>query len=296
MFADIQRQAGGFFTAACGKYPKHRFHALIDGALLQQSIDEDFKRAWHAMPSYSLFPASTSETAKACGPLLIDVTSLSWESMPSMLDITQELWIGSVMVSWLSARDLARALSPFIDVRLADRSNMLMRFQDPRVFPSWLEHLEPPYQDYLAAQCGAWMFIDPTWHLKLVEFAETEHAATPDFPMNLSPAAQSALELDCFPHTVIARFAKEDRAALEQIPTAERYEFFKNQIARATAHGFETLADIEIYCSLAIAFGKLFDEQPAFQSVLESVAAGVNLARAVANVGMERVKQESALT
>ena len=295
MFAEIQRQIDAFLTDAPGAYPEHRTHALVDGALLQQSPEDRFQRAWRALPSHSLFPASTSDSAKAFGPLLIDITNVPRQAMPSLLDSTQELCIGSYIVSRLSARELSQALSPFTSVMMADRSDMVMRFQDPRVLPSWLAHLETSYKDCVGSQCRAWMFIDPGWRLQIAEFSRGDAVATPDFPMNLSLAAQSALERDCFPHTVISRFDKEDRAALEKIPLVERYEFFRNQIVRASAHGFESFADIEIYCSLAIEFGALFDERPIFQSILDRVAAGSSLALAVANVGTVRLTQSPAL-
>ena len=285
MFADINARVDEFLTDASKGPHGRRVHALVDGALLSLSGDERFARAWRAQPSHSLFPNSTSDTAKAVGPLLIDLTSLSPTARLVLVDHTQELSIASLLISLLDVDELARRLSPFTNVLLPDRTDMIMRFQDPRVLPAWLTILDPACGAYLGSCCNTWTFVDPSWRLQTIDFASQLAPQAPTFPLTLSDAAQAKLERDCFPHTVISRFRREDRSTLERIPLHARYDFFSDQIARAKAHGLESFPDIEVYCSLAIEFGPAFDERPAFDDILGEFARGGGLAHAAARCG-----------
>ena len=58
------------------------------------------------------------------------------------------------------------------------------------------------------------------------------------------------------------------------MPVRERYEFFREQIKRAQAHGLRTQGDLEAYCSTAIEFGATFDEQREVRAALAGIKKG----------------------
>jgi hypothetical protein len=257
-----------------------RIYALIDNAVLQLASAEA-RRAWPLQGAYSLFGESVAESARRAGPMVVQVPTEGPPSVP--FDRDTGLLFGSFIASHLSPMELTRQLAPLLDVRLQDGLEMVMRFFDARILPSWLEHVAPAVREFVGQSVACWIYWDHSYTLRLHRFMPATEQGSMTYPIRLSRETEARLLDACFPFTLIERFRNEDPHLLDRLPHAQRYPFFQEQIKRAARYGLTGLADLEIYVTLALSNGACFDDHSKMQRVWDSVAAGVPLTTALEN-------------
>lgn len=273
-------------SAVASEETRHAF-ALVDGAILRD-LPVRARQRWPASKARSLLTGATGTGAAEAGPLLFPLSKQEvQDGLPdTLLDATTGRHAGSFLLSALDLNALAARLSPFVDVKMADDSTMVMRFFDPRVLPFWLVLAQAAFSRHLAGTLSRWFYWDAQLALKAVPFtAPGGAAADAGFPLRITSAQEQQLLEACHPYTLIERFRVEDPAALAKVPVTERYAFFQTQIERARGHGIEATGELEAYCSLAIDLGPLFDEHEVMRTPWRDVKAGAKLADALASVG-----------
>jgi Domain of unknown function (DUF4123) len=252
-----------------------RAFALVDGALLGE-LSSQARRRWSAMRGLSLLERAGFGAAEV-GPLLYELTEADLDAdLPgSLLDAASGRTAGSFIVSSGSAAELQQRLGAFVDVHLSDGSNMVMRFFDPRVLPFWLDALAPDERHYLSGTLQHWAFWRTDFDVAIQRFQpETPLPSAPLFPIRLSSEREATMMNACYPLTLIERLRAEEPEVLAKVPALQRYQFFREQSARAHAHGLEAQGDLEAYCSTAIEFGARFDEDNAVKASMLGIKEG----------------------
>jgi hypothetical protein len=253
--------------------------ALVDGALLR-NLSTRAQRRWSAKNARSLLTGGTGSGAAESGPLLFQLSPQDLEhDLPiSLVDEASGHNAGSILFSRLDLYTLAARLSPFVDVELSDGATMVMRFFDPRVLPVWLDLALKVFSRHLSGTASNWLYWDDRLELNNCEIHQNDNQADEYFPLKLTANQEQQFLEECYPFTLIERFRQEDPGALASISVADRYHFFRTQIARAESNGFTGSSDIEIYCGLAIDMGPRFDENDIFSEPLLKAKAGAKLA------------------
>lgn len=261
---------------------QQRCFALVDGAQLLD-LPERVQRQWPATNAISLLTGAIGNGASEVGPLLFELSSEQMKSgLPSsLLDVVSARSVGSFLISTTSVSALAGHLSSYVDVTLDDHSAMVMRFFDPRVLPFWLDLVQPRYAPHLGAVVSSWFYWDQALAVRKVSFPSQMTGKDTEFPVRISSNDEQTLLDRCYPFTLIERFRVEDEAALAKIPAHQRYDFFRDQVARANGHGIRSNGEIEAYCSLAIASGPRFDEDADVKIALAKLKEGMPLLKAL---------------
>ena len=266
-----------------------KLFALLDGALLGK-MPLDVRRRWPARRASSLLPSGAADTAVAVGPLLfeVQVDQLGRSLVESLVDMATGELIGSILVGSHNAAEVVENLRQFVDVRLDDGTEMVMRFYDPRILPFWLEGLPDEYARHLGAALSQWLYWGADWELRVSEFASAAPQATSSptvaFPVRLSAEREAQLVDASVPHLMMSRLRSEDPDALSKLPHAVRYGFLRQQLDRAKAHGLNGMSDLETYCGLAVTLGPRFDADPAMEAALQHAKAGAAFHKAIAGL------------
>lgn len=261
--------------------------ALVDGALLR-NLPSRQRQRWPVEVGRSLLPPGTAASAGEVGPLLFELPASLIDSalVQSVIDPGSALLAGSFLLASTGLDTVAKVLSPFIDAQLADGTELVMRFYDPRILPLWLDGLPDAYLSHIGSAVSHWLYWDLDHRIRAVEFSDLlvngNGVADAEFPVRISVQREAQLMAASTPHLVIGRLLREGADVLRPIPPAERYDFVRSQLERATAHGLSTLRDLEAYCGLAVALGKCFDTDSAMESALHDVKAGLPFDKAIA--------------
>jgi hypothetical protein len=272
----------------------YRVFALVDGALLT-NLPKPQQRRWVAARAHSLLLRAGKDAIEV-GPLLFELNTADLESgQPATLfDEATGKMAGSFIISHADTAELVQRLTALVNIKLADNSEMIMRYFDPRVLPFWLEMLTNEYRHYLSEVLDKWLFIDSSWTPQTTAFEPAVTLpASPELPMRLSGEQEQSLILACTPHTMVARLRVEDAAALSTIPVAQQYAFLQEQIARAETHGVTGQSDVESYCGMAIELGSNFDENQTIKTALVEIKNGKSFIEVMAtltSVDWQRIK------
>lgn len=263
--------------------------ALIDGALLR-NMSPRAQRYWQIGAAQSLLPPGTADTAVKVGPLLFEVPvrDLSDALVRSLVDMATGHMVGSLLIAKTNSGHAAKALEAFVDVKLEDGAEMIMRFYDPRVLPFWLEGLPDAYQRHLGATISHWFHWGPDLKVRSMEFMHSAEGITSiprtEFPMRIPSQWESQLMNATIPFLVLGRLGASEPQCLANIPHSKRYGFIQSQLERAAVHGLSTLGDLEAYCGLAAAFGVGFDACAPMDAILRDVKAGKAFDQAIASL------------
>lgn len=259
-------------------------YVLVDGALLQTQSSVERER-WPSFIGLSLLANADGE-AQAVGPILFE-----WHpehehegDAAVVADDTGIVWpASSVIVSALTHEALVAHLAPMIDVQLEQMdSTMLMRFFDPRVLPFWLDMLPAEHLAWLARGVRGWIYRDAQENLRTTQIEtppKVDSIAT--FPLQLSQQQEDDLLAACYPYTMVERLRAEFPALMERVPTAQHYDFVRNQLDRCRGYGADSPASMLIYCELALNYGPRFDEHPAMGPVFAALGDGQGLPQAL---------------
>jgi Domain of unknown function (DUF4123) len=253
--------------------PVLRAYALVDGALLS-ALPERARRLWTKMDAQSLF-AGCSDDIEQVGPLLFSLADAQpYEKAIALLrDETSGQIAGSFILSSAQPTVLAATLSTLLDVRLDDGTEMVMRFFDPRILPSWLAVINPPYQAYLAEVVHYWACwqADQTHALLDMQAHTKALVERPDLPMQLSQKQEDKLMQHSYPYMMIEQFLAHDPQALNTAPVAQRYAFLDAQIQRGKGYGLDAHGDLQAYCAVALQYGANFNEDTLVSAALTRI-------------------------
>lgn len=261
-----------------------RICVLLDGALLRNATQRT-QRRWQMNAAHSLLPHGTSDTAVRVGPLLFELPTdqVDAETVRGLLETPTGHALGSFLVPTNDSVDPVEVLRRFVDVRLADDTEMVMRFYDGRILPFWLSDLPDIYRDHLGTAVSDWIYWTETLEVRAAQFTGAPHnTAELEFPMRLSSQREADLINASAPYLMMTRLLSEEPDRLLNIPHAQRYPFVQRQLEQAGTHGLESWPDLEAYCGLAAALGEHFDSNPAMKSALLQVKAGVPFSQAIA--------------
>lgn len=274
----------------------YRVFALVDGALLA-NLPKQQQRHWITTQAHSLLMRAGKDAADV-GPLLFELSIADFNSAQpaTLFDETTGQMAGSFIFSHADTNQLVQRLTALINIKLADDTEMIMRYFDPRVLPFWLNILTPDYHHYLSEVIGQWLYLGNDWQPQIALFEPTiAPINAPKFPMQISFEQEQSLMQACTPHTMIARLRVEDAAALSTIPVAQQYAFLQEQITRAETHGVTGQSDVESYCGMAIELGSNFDEDQTIKTALVEIKNGKSFIEVMAkltSIDWQRIKGE----
>jgi Domain of unknown function (DUF4123) len=266
--------------------PACKVFALVDGSLLNQVLPKSTRLDWTALQFHSLLQR-TNSVAENAGPLLFELNDdhLNANLPGTLLDVSAGVAAGSFIVTKLTANKLTGQLVHFVNVQMHDGTEMVMRFFDPRVLPFWFSQIGLNSQLYVTCDVSHWLYWDRGLQLQALSIQKNSPAVDEmSEPVCLTVAQEDRLLSDCYPFTMVERFRKEAPEKLNLLPISTRYQFFRNQIERAHAHGLQSHSDIETYCGLALDVGTDFDQDPAVLVALGSVAKGEAFTGAISKI------------
>ena len=243
---------------------------LADGARLMQNRRPD-RFSLEPRFGVSLALDDPDHDAHAAGPLLFELDWATW-CAGSRAQTLEALFVDdvcSVLVSPMPIQALAHHLRRHLDVTLADGTDMLMRFFDPRVLPFWLAILPASHLADLGAAVMEWGFFDHQRQLCWQAPDESSgKSGEASFPLEITTQQEDKLMQQCLPYALLDRLLSDPGSLLDVFPQAERYECVANSIEKAQSHGFDGMADLENFCRLGLEYGFDFDQRAPMKRML----------------------------
>lgn len=243
---------------------------LADGArLLEQRKMFTFPPLRSAGVSIAL--DNPAHDACAAGPLLFELDWYEWRS-PSRASTLETLFRNgacSLLVSPLSMPELVQHLRRYLDVTLADGSEMMMRFYDPRVLPFWFSLLSASYLADLGAGVVEWAFFDHRLELCWLTL-DGPNAKAPEarFPFEITAQQEQQLMRQCQVHTLLDRLHADPVSMLAKVALGNRYTILSVLIGKAHGYGFDGMGDLENFCRLGLQYGPDFDQRGPMKRIL----------------------------
>ena len=204
----------------------------------------------------------------------------------------------------LSSRfDLPALLQHFkqvVDVELEGIDSMFLAFWDPAILGALLGqpddltlHVSGPVLtaqqiNALTAPIDRWWYWDRGggMHAAALRSNQSDDVELPEraqLPLVLNERQVDMLVEASVPDHLIQHIGANQPELLAKILPTQRYDFVRQQLARARAHGLSGMGDLVNYVCVALAFGSRFDEVPTMAGPLAQVKASeITFAEALA--------------
>ena len=249
-------------------------YVLIDAAQVPELRDKRFLAA--PFEHQNLFALTREHGIAKYGPLLCPVRA--GQQSPAFMSALRAMRHGWT-VSWLSSRlspdTLAAHLAANLNGTLADGTDVLVRFYDPRMLPHFLAHLDAPGRDALLAPIAQWGWWDRT-----LKFVSTKGGDRDD------PPRVNEIEVSAQAQQALAASAMSELIKSMVIEASDADEFsgwlphalsvaVDRQLENARKRSLTEVSDLQLYVSLALrVHPDFFDLIPAFRHASEALAAG----------------------
>lgn len=245
-------------------------YSLIDGAQLVPATRIRLLASGDVQ-CHSLLGESARHDAMYAGPLLLrHVKGLRCEVLPRLLAIPGSAHFLSLLISHHPFAELRDRLTWLTDVAHEDGTEWVMRYYDVRILPHWLEVLSETQRAISLAYLAQWLFIDAQGQVQQVDVGRgAVMAPFEGKPMLLNERQCAQLLERTLPYMLMNQLLDDDVHSLTAVPEHQRYGFFAQQLAKASGYGLTGIADLKIYCWMAIMYGADFDMTPLAAEVLE---------------------------
>ncbi len=284
--AKLTRDAETFLVAP-GKDPDRRrsYYALVDAAQVPEMRSVQFLAS--PMEHISLFSLTKEHGIAKYGPLLIPLPGGAGSSaFRNVLRAMRHGWTVSWLSSALSLEQLAAHLAGHLNGSLADGSDVLVRFYDPRLLPHFLSHLDDAIRSALLAPIAEWAWWDRKLNFVLTEGGDQETSPAiehTDVALETQEAL-AAVAIDELVKSMVLDASDVDEF-VEWLPHV-LYAAVSIQMRHARELGMSAISDLQLYVSLALrVHPDFFALLPAFERAKADLAAGeVDLPSLVLNV------------
>lgn len=242
----------------------------------------------------SLFEGTRDESALAVAPLLImiDSEALAFRTKPLLNWIIEHgRYASSVsfLRSPLPMQELARRLSLRLDVMLPGDMELILRFFDGRVLESLLLSLAPVQKAAFLNVAHHWWYLNRAGEVVSVpaHFAEVDSI---EVPLVLNAPQEEQMLTACEPDQIAASLLSCVPNEYQALPPQRRHKYILENVSRGRTLKLSNVYDLSLYCSLALLYGSVFFEHPAWQVALSDVKNG-KLTLTEAAMAMEQSMQ-----
>jgi hypothetical protein len=194
----------------------------------------------------------------------------------------------TLIASSLDLPSLGLHLRRCIDVELEGLDSMFLAIWDPVILATLVGqtddatlHVQGPalraeQVGDLLAPLSHWWYFDRAGNLHdaVAPQWRTEQHDRPAQRMVLDADQVDLLVEASVPDHLLQHIRQNQPELLERMPSADHYQFVRQQLRRAREHGLEGTGDLVNYTCLALAFGSQFDQLPSVAALLGQVKAG----------------------
>jgi len=252
--------------------PNNLMYLLID-ASQYPGIWRVLQYRFRRLQWLSLFEETSDADAVHTGPVLIQVPVNQTRTLAWFLNHTQDIYCLSWILSPLSLIALRGHLNSLMQVEAADSSECAMRFYDTRILPVWYEVLNYEQKLHAFGPVVTWSFINREGMESTLK-GKAHIAAPAAKTLKLTQAQEDALLNAALPDVVIQQLENTRNPDLKTMPYYQRYDFIADQIDKAkTRYHIQSLPEIILYCTLALAIGENFDQLQSVSEILRNFAA-----------------------
>ena len=250
-------------------------YCLVDSAAVP-SLHK--KLATVTSPWVSLFEGSREENALSVAPILIVVAGESGMVAPnSLLSWLAEKGTFTSCLSFIRSRhamrEQARALTARLDARLEDRTDVLLRYYDPRVFEALLDILSERPLGALLAAAQEWWFVDRTGQVQRVRQVVPASGDAQE-NVELTEAQEFALVAASEPDQIAEILSENFPDELRSLARPLRHAFITGQIVTARQFNVASTYELALFCGLALVSGVDYHTEDPWLTVLQAVGRG----------------------
>jgi hypothetical protein len=226
---------------------------------------------------------------KAVAPHLVMIEQANRLNAMAWLDRhAPHIPCATLLASPLSLAELCKHLADFLQVTLADRTEMVLAFWDPMILAALVGAPEDPtlhvtgpvfsetQRSVFLAPVSSWWYWDRAGRLQFLN--PDARAASRDPDASILPLTFDQRQVDLIveasvPDSVLHYIRLNQPGLLTRLPHGQQYAFIRTQIATAREYGIEGTGDLVNYCCLALALGEAFAIWPAVAALLARVKA-----------------------
>lgn len=203
------------------------------------------------------------------GPVLVHVTMNQTKTLAWFLEHTQGTHCLSWIVSPLGLIDLREHMRQLMRVLAEDGSEYLMRYYDTRILPVWYQTLSAEQEIQAMGPINSWTYLDRD-HMPCTVFGQGKANTGASANFTITPTQEQALLDAALPDIVIQELTKLGNADLAALTPAESFRFIAEQIDKAKKqYGIKSVADLILFCELALSIGKNFDKLSSVAQILQ---------------------------
>jgi hypothetical protein len=225
----------------------------------------------------SLFEGTKEESAQAVAPILVLVGS------KGRLRVSRPFldWIGRtgtftstviVFSSPLPIRVVKDRLTTRLEVKLSENMNAMLRFFDPRILEALKKNLSVEQAEVFFSPAETWLYVDREG--QLVSFRSVFNISEQYVaPLILSQEQEFALIEASEVDQVLELLRKSVPQVMQALPMPDQYEVVNDAIGTARRDGIESIYMLSMYAAVIISKGKMFKDDPLWNSFLEELKA-----------------------
>jgi hypothetical protein len=251
-----------------------RRYALVDAAQVPELRSAEFlSRPFECI---SLFALTREHGIAKYGPLLVPLDDTTTSPVTArVLRSMRRGWTVSWLSSALSLQDLAEHLAGHLNGTLPDGTDVLVRYYDPRVLPSFLVHLDAATREALLAPIGHWAW----WDRKLdfvIEKGDGRAVSSGITHIQVPAEMQKAMAVAAMDDLINGLIVAEadDGEFVKWLPHT-LYTAISRQLHSARNLGLSVPADLQLFVSLALrVHPDFFELLPVFARERERLSNG----------------------
>jgi len=247
----LMRDLSLFFTSCSATEDRLEHYALVDAAQVPEMRSNT--RLIERLHGVRLFSLTQEHGIEKYGPILIPLCEASDRNIDaSLISAMRSGWAVSWLGSTLPLMKLAEHLVQYMNGRLADGREVLVRYYDPRVLPVFLEHAEKTLIEGLMAPIAHWAWWDR--QMKFTSrVGDRLHFSAKFAEINISQQLQEAFSKraieDLIQGMLLEHTDKDEFASwLPQV----LYCAVAKHVSAAQQIGLISISNIYLYVSLAL--------------------------------------------
>jgi hypothetical protein len=242
---------------------------LVDAAQYQ-AIWKTLEGKSGQLPWHSLLEHTGNEDAVKAGPLLIVIRPEQDAALSNFLQRGQGHHYLSWIVSPLPHAALRNHLSGLLDIETDDGSTWVMRYFDTRILPVWHAALTDAQRAHALGPISTWGYFNRAGKSSVIIGKKQDEVPIPAV-LKLTQIQENALLDAAYPDAIIQQLKNNGNEDLQAMPQSARYPFIAQQIGKAQKqYRIESTPDVLLFCTLALAGGDGFEEQPVLAQALEN--------------------------
>lgn len=206
-------------------------------------------------------------------PILIHVASNQTRTLAWFLEHMRGMHCVSWIASSLPLPELRAHLAALARIESEDGTEYAMRFYDTRVLPAWYQALDAAQERRALGPITSWTYIDRDG-TPCTLFGHDIPVVESGGVLRLTRQQEQSLLEAALPDLVLQRLEENGNADLAALSPTQRYAFVADQVNKARhQYHIQSMSEIVMFCSLALAIGRNFDKLMPVAQVLKRFAA-----------------------